>query len=392
MNNAEITQSIEVFPEHKTPVIIPAAGNVVMPAEILPPSKPRVIHLRSLEELRAAASDWDDLWQRSEVTFPTMRAELLAQWIEHFAADAEFHAIAVQQDGRWVAAMPIVRRRIGHVIKAGVLPCNEWSSSGECLLDFSADVKQVLHLLLDALRQCNLPLLWLNEAILGTARWQVFMRAVADSRLKNVVRPRWQVGRLHIDGDWKACQARWSRKHRQHMAWSARQLAREGKVRLILLSQFAPDETVRWMQRALEIENLGWKGRSGGSVISTPGISEFFIRQALQLAAWGQLELAFLQCGGRPIALCYGQNAKGVFHSAKVGYDPRFARYSPGQLLRYFLLERFYAEPGRAAIDFLGPMTEAHAHWRPDTYTVARFAVALNPLGRMALWAYNMKR
>ena len=111
-------------------------------------------------------------------------------------------------------------------------------------------------------------------------------------------------------------------------------------------------------------------------MISVPGMSEFFIRQAQQLAAWGQLELAFLECDGRPIAFCYGQNAKGVFHSAKIGYDPQFARYSPGQLLRYFLLERFYTEPGRVAIDFLGPMTESHAHWRPETYTVARFAVA----------------
>ncbi len=100
-----------MFPDNKTPVINPAAGDLVIPATILPPSKPRVIHLRSLEELRAAASDWDDLWRRSEVTFPTMRAELLAQWIEHFAADAEFHAIAVQQGGHWVAALPIVRRQ-----------------------------------------------------------------------------------------------------------------------------------------------------------------------------------------------------------------------------------------------------------------------------------------
>ncbi|MGA2797885.1 MAG: GNAT family N-acetyltransferase [Thermoguttaceae bacterium] len=391
MGNAEISRSFDMFPDNKIPVINPAAGDLVIPATILPPGKPRVIHLRSLEELRAAASDWDDLWRRSEVTFPTMRAELLAQWLEHFAADAEFHAIAVQQDGRWVAALPIVRRRIGRIIPAGVLPCNQWSSSGECMLDFSIDVKQVSQLLLDALRECNLPLLWLDEAILETARWQVFMRAVADNHLKNVVRPRWQVGRVRIDGDWQACQARWSRKHRQHMAWLARQLARQGEVRLVLLSQLAPDEAAMWMRRALEIENLGWKGRSGGSVVSVPGMSEFFIRQARQLAAWGQLELAFLHCGGRPIAFCYGQIAKGVFHSAKVGYDPRYARFSPGQLLRYFLLERFYAEPGRAAIDFLGPMTESHAHWRPDTYTVARFAVALSPLGRMALWAYEMK-
>ncbi len=119
-------------------------------------------------------------------------------------------------------------------------------------------------------------------------------------------------------------------------------------------------------------------------------MSDFFIRQAEQLAAWGHLELAFLHCGARPIAFIYGQNAKGVFHSAKIGYDPQFARFSPGQLLRYLLLERFYSEPGRAAIDFLGPMTDSHAHWRPETYTVARFALALRPLGRMALGAYEL--
>jgi CelD/BcsL family acetyltransferase involved in cellulose biosynthesis len=391
MSNADTSQSFDLHPDNKTPVISPAVGDLIVPAAIPPSDNLKLIHLRSLEELRAAASAWDDLWQRSEVTFPTMRAELLAQWIEHFAADAQFHAIAVQQDGRWVAALPIVRRKIGHIIPAGVLPCNEWSSSGECLLDLSADVNQAMQLLLDALIECNLPLLWLDEAILETARWQIFMQAVAAKRLTSVVRPRWQVGRVRIDGDWQACQARWSRKHRQHMAWSARQLALRGDVRLILHSRLSPDEAAKWMRQAFDIENLGWKGRSGGSVLCVPGMGEFFIRQARQLAAWGQLELAFLECGGRPIAFCYGQSAKGVFHSAKIGYDPQYARLSPGQLLRYFLLKRFYAEPGRVAIDFLGPMTDSHAHWRPKTYTVARFAVALNALGRLALWAYNIR-
>ena len=321
-----------------------------------------------------------------------MRAELLAQWIEHFAADADFHAIAVKQDGHWVAALPIVRQKLGRVVRAGALPCNQWSSSGECLLDFSADVNDVMPALFDALMDCDLHLLWLDEAILETARWQAFIHAANHRRIKSVVRPRWQVGRLRIDGDWDACRARWSRKHRQHTAWSLRQLAREGDVQLKLLSHLAPDEAAGWMRQALEIENLGWKGQSGGSVASVPGMSEFFIRQARQLAAWGQLELAFLHCGGRPIAFCYGQSAKGVFHSAKVGYDPRYAQFSPGQLLRYFLLERFYAEGGRTAIDFLGPMTESHAHWRPEKYTVARFAAALSPLGQMALWAYQQLR
>ncbi len=291
-----------------------------------------------------------------------------------------------------MAALPLVRRRIGGIVRAGALPCNQWSSSGECLLDLSADANCTLPMLLDALVDCNLHLLWLDEAILETERWQAFMQAAAQRRLKNMVRPRWQVGRVRIEGDWDACRARWSRKHRQHMAWSARQLAREGDVRLKLLSRLSPDEAAVWMRQAFLIENLGWKGQSGGSVAGVPGMSDFFISQARQLAAWGQLELAFLQCGGRPIAFCYGQSGKGIFHSAKIGYDPQYARFSPGQLLRYYLLERFYEDRSHTAIDFLGPLTESHEHWRPERYTVARFAAALSPFGRMALWAYKIKR
>jgi hypothetical protein len=352
-------------------------------------SEPRVIHLHSVSELREAAGAWDDLWLRSEATFPTMRAELLAQWIEHFASGGRFHAIAIEQENRLAAALPLLRRKLGGLISAGALPCNEWSSSGEFLLDPSADADRVMDVFSHALAQCEWPLLWLDEAILEAPRWRIFEQGIDKYRFKKVIRPRWQVGRLRIDGDWEACQARWSRKHRQHLSWLARQLEKEGKVELILHSRLAPDQATLYMRQALEIENLGWKGQTGGSVLSRPGMSEFFIRQAEQLAAWGQLELVFLQCGGRPIAVCYGQNAKGVFHSAKIGYDPEFARYSPGQLLRYFLLKRFYGEPGRAAIDFLGPMTEAHAHWRPETYTVARLAVALQPMGRVAVWAYK---
>ena len=365
------------------------AGTFLVPPQNRPACSPRVIHLRSLQELRAAAAAWDDLWQRSEVTFPTMRAELLAQWVEHFASDVQFHAIAIEQEGRWAAALPLIQRKIGRLIPSGVLPCNQWSSCGDFLLDTSNSPDQAADLLCLTLTQCRWPLLWLDETIFPSSRWQTFKLAIDGIVPKCFLRPRWQVGRVRIQGDWQSYQASWSRKHRQHMSWSARQLARQGEVRLVLHSRFGPGEAASLMRHALEIEDLGWKHRAGGSILSAPGMSDFFIRQAEQLAAWGQLEMVFLYCGSRSIAFVYGQSAKGIFHSAKIGYDPEYARFSPGQLLRYFLFERFHAEAGRVALDFLGPLTEAHAHWRPETYTVSRLAAALNPLGRMALWAYK---
>jgi CelD/BcsL family acetyltransferase involved in cellulose biosynthesis len=194
-------------------------------------------------------------------------------------------------------------------------------------------------------------------------------------------------------GDWETYKATWSRKHRQKMAWAMRQLARQGNVRLELLSHLPPPDVGRHLRRGWEIEDRSWKGTLGTSVLHTPGMEEFYCRQAELLAEREQLELAFLRCGDQTPAFCFGQTAKGVFHSVKTAYDPSFADFSPGQVLRYLLLEHFFHQPDRAAFDFLGPVTPAHAVWRPALYTIARWAVApRGGLGKWALRGYELWR
>ena len=347
-----------------------------------------VVHLDSLDALRATAEAWDDLWQRSDATLPSLRAESLAQWVEHFARPEDFHAVAVEAEGRLVAALPLVRRKIAGLFDAGTMPCNEWSASGDLLLD--PFFPSVLDAMAGAIRDVPWPLLWLDEAVLEAPRWRALQAALLRAGTTLAKHPRWQVGRVEIDHDWPAYQARWSRKHRQKMAWSLRRLAAQGKMRLAVYSPSAPDEAAAMMRPCFEIEDRGWKGAAGTSVLRTSGMPEFFTRQAELAARWGQLELAMLHCGDRPVAFCYGLSAKGVFHSVKTSYDPEFARESPGQLLRYCLLEQLFADPERRAMDFQGEMTEAHAAWLPRCYTVGRLAVAPRGLaGRLAVRAYR---
>jgi hypothetical protein len=328
---------------------------------------------------------------------------LLAQWVEHFARPDDFHALAVEAQGRLVAALPLVRRKIARLLNAGTMPCNEWSASGDLLLDSSVEqaflpapgqtimsIPPVLDALAAAIREMPWPLLWLDEAVLSAPRWRALQAALLRAGMTVAEHPRWQVGRVEIDHDWPGYKARWSRKHRQKMAWSLRRLTARGKIRLAVFSHLAPAEVAVTMGQCFEIEDRGWKGAAGTSMLRRPGIAEFFTRQAELAARQDQLELALLHCGDRPAAFCYGLSAKGVFHSVKTSYDPEFARESPGQVLRYCLLERFFAEPERRAMDFQGEMTDAHAAWLPHCYTVGRLAIAPRRLsGRLAVRAYR---
>jgi len=349
----------------------------------------RIHHLTNAFELRLAAAAWDDLWLRSDVAMPTTRAELIAQWLDQFALPGSFHALAVEEGGRYVAALPLVSRRLARVFPAGSLTCNPWLPCGDLLLDRLADTDAVLSALLSAAAGLPWPLLWLNEAVIDAPRWQAFGAVCRQHEIPVVERSRHPVAKIEMAADWEAFAKNLSRAQRYGMQKSERRLAELGDLQLIMHSKLAPDEVHAWLEKVFAVEDSGWKGASGSSVLRTPGMSDFFLRQARQLAEWGQLEIAVLQSEGHPIASLFGFSAKGVYHAHKIGYDPRYGRYSPGQVMFWKILEQLHAQGDWKAFDCIGPMTEALSRWRPSTYTIGRMAIAPRKLaGRIALKAY----
>lgn len=351
----------------------------------------RRLQLDSTAALRQAAAAWDDLWQRSAVTLPSAQAVPVAEWLDFFAPANAFRAVLAADGDRLVAALPLRGRRLGRWLNVGAIAANEWLGAGDLLVD-PAVADTACDLLVAEMKRLPWPLLWLDDVAFDAPAWQSLRAALRRAGVACEVREHLQVGRLDIDHDWAAYRAGWSRKHRQHMAACVRRLEALGPLRLSLRTTFSPGEVEADVRTAMEIENRGWKGPAGTSVLGTPGMFGFFLAEARQLARSGHLELAFLELAGRPIAFAFGQTAKGVFHSCKIGYEPELADYSPGQVLRLLLLERCYGDPSRQAVDFQGPLTPAHAAWRPAVYPVGRVAIALGVVGRVLLSAYRRLR
>jgi len=352
--------------------------------------QPRLVTIDSIAGLRAAAAAWDDLWRRSEMSAPTARAQLVAQWVEHFSPDADFRALAVEDSGRFVAALPLVGKRLGRVIEAGGLPSNEWSPGGQLLLDAQADADRALHVLAGATAELPWPLLWLDGVAFETPAYRALLESLGRAGLSADCVEQCRVGRIEIGPDWEAYRKTWSKNHRRNLAKAEGRLGRTGDLELALHSRFDADDVEPLLRRGFQVEDRSWKGEAGTSVLQTPGMFDFFVRQARQLSSWGQLELAFLTHDGCDIAFEYAFTAKGVYHSFKVGYDGQYAPYSPGQLLMGRLLKQFHGEPQRRAYDCVGPINDAVSKWKPDTYSVGRIVVAPRRLlGRVLLHAYK---
>ena len=341
----------------------------------------------SIRQLRHEAEAWDALWQRSDVTMPTTRAKLVALWLDYFAPKTPFRALVVRQDGRLVGAMPLAGRRERRIVPVGDLTGNCWSPNGEFLIDPSADVPAVVELLTGALDELPWPLVWLEMVPIETDRWQAVLRELVDRGFVVDVHPRYRIGQVDLAGSFDEYQASRSKNLRRSVRKDLRRLEADGPVAWKHYRKLAPEEVDEPLRQAFEIDRRSWKHEAGGAVLDTPGMFEFYCRQARQLAEWGYLRVAFLEHRGRPIAFELGWTAKGVYHSFKVGFDESYRRVGPGHLLRRHLIETLFDQPDTGLIDFQGPMTKALASWSTRSYGIGRVVIAPRRFPSRALLA-----
>ena len=78
----------------------------------------KLIRYNSIAELLQHADLWDDLWLRSNITMPTNRAAIVALTAEYTAPKDTFTALAVEDNGVLLAALPLAGgpgiRTVGH--------------------------------------------------------------------------------------------------------------------------------------------------------------------------------------------------------------------------------------------------------------------------------------
>ncbi len=303
---------------------------------------------------------------------------------------AVVRTLAVEQDGRFVAALPLVGGRLKRFIPIGRLPYNNWSWAGDLLLDPAADIPEALSTLLAGLSQLGWPLIWFDAIPFEAPRWRQFAAAANDRGLRTQTRESFRVAEIAIDHDWPGYMRRWSKNHRRQIKRMESRADTAGGAVLTAHCELRPDEIEPLLRRGFKIEDSGWKGAAGTSVLKAPGRFEYHLQEASEIAKIGALQISFLEFQGRPIAFEYGWNCKGVQHAFKIGYDESFAELTPGQLLRHRLLQRYFADPRQRTLDFLGPLTDATAKWATATYPVGRLVLSTGSLsGRVVLHAYR---
>lgn len=169
-----------------------------------------------------------------------------------------------------------------------------------------------------------------------------------------------------------------------------RRAANRGELRYELLAPESEADVQAAMAAALTVESLSWKAAAGTALTSDRAQGLFFAAFARTAAAAGELRIALLRIGERPVAMQIAVLARQRFWLLKIAHDLDFDHCSPGQLLMRHTL-RWAVQAGLQGYEFMGVMSawtrlwtnRTRAHLRVHALPVS--ATTALTLGRQAL-------
>jgi hypothetical protein len=170
-----------------------------------------------------------------------------------------------------------------------------------------------------------------------------------------------------------------------------RRLADHGEVRW--KAYVGTDVTEEVIQRFLDLEDAGWKGDKKSSLKSTSGNEQFFRSMVLELAKRNRAVFTEISIGDQVVASTSNFTSGRAGFAFKLGWDPDYAKYSPGVLSELELVrhapELFssleYLDSGASEGSF---MDELWSGRMPLAYTV----IPTSRLGRFTLYAMGIAR
>jgi len=316
----------------------------------------RWIELRTLEAIAPWREALQALWERSPLRTPNARIDRYLTTTAALApAQRPYAALLVDERGEPACALlgrTLVRKAgatLGYLrfgaVRVRVLDVVYGGALGELTEERCAACCELVADLLRSGAVHNVQFNHLEtEGPLAAALRQrpstralLCVRAHEDAHLFCALAP----------GGAKGFFDRLSSKHRYNLRRSERLLAEDaaGAVRMRRVDRV--EQLEEFITRAAEVAARSWQSRIGAAFADTPLWRSVLACEAEQ----GRLRAYLLEAGDRPIAYQIGAVHDGVHFLEVVGYDPDFARHSPGRLLLVKTLDDLERE-GVGVFDF----------------------------------------
>lgn len=287
--------------------------------------------------------DWDRLVRAAPRPSPFLLHAWLREWWWYYGSSGSLAVHVAYRDGQLVGALPLC-----------VMPVR-----GLRVLTFMGGRHSALADLLAGPGEDEVAAALTGQAatrdhdfanFYGLPGGSRLVDALGDSRLRVIERVESPV--LDLDGGWEAVyRAKVSAKKRAEDRRRVRNLGRLGDVEAAVARTH--DELESALEDVFMLHHLRWEGRPDGSELATEQGRRFVRSALLALADSDVPRIITKKVDGRPIAFKVVFLLEGSIYFYRSGFDPAFARFSPGVLTTLDAIEAG-AKEGAIRVEFLG--------------------------------------
>ncbi len=294
-------------------------------------------HIRSMDELERTREQWHDVYEASAMKSPVLTYEYVKLWYECFSSSEDIRVFKVMEGDKAIGFLPLVVRTRGG-LRALTNQTNDHCFYEEALVRRGYEEAFRKKLLDEILDESGWDVLHHIFGYSFSAVYPLLPESLLDHgkrRWKMNVQPTYTV---LLD---KTCDEYFQRdlssSMRKSLKLSKNRLKKAGPHRFL---HFERDEAVEKWQDFLRIEDSGWKGRNGTSILkTTPEYRRYYDGLIRILSMSRDLHLYFLELDQKYIAAAVGYTAGDVFQYLKIGYDEAYHALSPSNMLFMHLME-----------------------------------------------------
>ncbi len=332
----------------------------------IPLSASQVDVVRGVEEFNALAPDWNQLVDEWGSDRLFLSHAWFRTWWEAFGGSNQLHVVTVRSAGRLVAVAPMMRSRTSiYGLKAETLYAiyNPHTPRYDFIVGNNQDPRFYEAIWSELIAGDDYDLIVLAQIPEGS-------RTVSSIE-KSAKRDGWLTGQwtapaspfIPLSTDYEGFFNNLREGCRFNLTKRYARLRRIGLVDVeVVTARDAVDDAMR---DGLRIEAAAWKGDMGTAMLSDPLVADFYMRLAKRQADLGQLRLTFLRVNGKRIAFNYLMEQRRKLYAVKIGYDPAYQAYSPGNMLLNLIVKDACAR-GIQEYDLLGGDDEWKFEWTKE--------------------------
>jgi CelD/BcsL family acetyltransferase involved in cellulose biosynthesis len=307
--------------------------------------------LDDVGELRSLVTEWNDLYERCRDVTPFRRPEWLLPWIEIFCP-RDWFAITIRDGSRLIGlALLLVYRHEGKGILA-------FAGGG---------VSDYLGLLCEPGREAEVVEAMI-ESVVTERDWDVLelTDVAAESALLKLslfqghIREHDSVSVLPLPEAKEQLLGIFSKRQRANLRNAASRMQRAGGGRI----ESATSETLaEYLDDLFRLHTTRWAQSGQPGVLADQNTRAFHERCAAALLAKGISKIHRLKLGAQTIAVLYSMWERGTVFCYMQGFDPAYAKLSPGTQLMFAVMEEAQKQ-GIRRFDFLRGQETYKEHWR----------------------------